>query len=253
MRNPLPPSPYCPPPAEDLKTLHIDDHIVIANKPAGLLSVPGRGPEKAFCAVSILSARHGDIFTVHRLDMDTSGIMVFARTKPAQSRLARAFQDRRVEKTYTAIVHGTPAPASGTINLPIATFSHQRPLRHIDENGREAITRYETLKIEGGKSLISLKPKTGRSHQLRLHLKAIGTPILGDRFYGIGDDSPFLLLHATTLSFRHPHTNERQHHIAPIPDYFPLKAPKCSGETVAAQKINDIQAPADISDQETAQ
>ncbi|MEL7231526.1 MAG: RluA family pseudouridine synthase [Pseudomonadota bacterium] len=253
MKPPLPQSPYNPPPAESLKTLYIDDHIVVASKPAGLLSVPGRGPEKAFCAVSILSVRHGDVLTVHRLDMDTSGIVVFARTKPAQSRLARAFQDRRVEKTYTAIVHGTPDPVTSTINLPIATFSHQRPLRHIDENGREAITHYETLKTEGAKSLLSLKPETGRSHQLRLHLKSIGVPILGDRFYGIGDESPHLLLHATTLSFRHPHTNERQHYTAPIPDYFPLKFSERSGESVAAQKIADIQSPTDMSDQETDQ
>ncbi|MEM1037227.1 MAG: RluA family pseudouridine synthase [Pseudomonadota bacterium] len=216
----LPLSPYRPPLADTLETLHIDDHIVLANKPSGLLSVPGRGPEKAFCAVSILSERHGEVLTVHRLDMDTSGIMVFARTKQAQSRLARAFQDRRVAKTYVAIVHGTAKPLNGTINLPIAALSKQRPLRHIDPDGREAITHYQTLETKGSYALLELKPETGRSHQLRLHLKAIATPIVGDRFYGRDDGNPHLLLHAETLSFRHPDSNERQTYHAERPSYF---------------------------------
>ncbi|MEL8056252.1 MAG: RluA family pseudouridine synthase [Pseudomonadota bacterium] len=218
----LPLSPYRPPAAEALETLYIDDHIIIASKPSGLLSVPGRGPEKAFCAVSILSRRHGEVFTVHRLDMDTSGIMVFARTKPAQSRLARAFQDRRIEKTYLAFVHGQPDPKQGKIDLAIATFSKQRPLRHIDENGRPAITHYETLETRPNHALLQLKPETGRSHQLRLHLKAIGTPIVGDKFYGPDDSAPHLLLHAATLEFNHPATNERVQFTAPQPSYFEI-------------------------------
>ncbi|MEM7493990.1 MAG: pseudouridine synthase, partial [Pseudomonadota bacterium] len=138
-------NPYHPPAADKLETIFVDEDIIIASKPGGLLSVPGRGPEKSVCAVSILSERHGEVLTIHRLDMDTSGIMVFARQKPAQSRLSRAFQDRRVQKTYLAIVHGQPQPPAGLIDLPIAALSKQRPLRHIDENGREAITAYETL------------------------------------------------------------------------------------------------------------
>ncbi|MEM1088434.1 MAG: pseudouridine synthase, partial [Pseudomonadota bacterium] len=115
-----------------------------------------------------------------------------------------------------------PSPANGTINLPIAAYSHQRPLRHIDERGREAITHYETLQTNSTKSLLSLKPETGRSHQLRLHLKTIGTPIVGDRFYGIDDGSAHLMLHAETLRFHHPDTNEVTTQTATRPSYFKL-------------------------------
>ena len=215
-------TPYNPPAADKLETVFFDEDIIIANKPSGLLSVPGRGPEKSVCAVSILSERHSEVFTIHRLDMDTSGIMVFARHKPAQSRLSRAFQDRRVEKTYRAIVHGKPHPPTGVIDLPIAALSKQRPLRHIDENGREAVTAYETLDEIEDKALLKLHPKTGRSHQLRLHLKAIGTPIIGDRFYGHEDGSKHLMLHAQTLVFRHPTSNDRVQYSAALPDYFQL-------------------------------
>lgn len=215
-------SPYHPPAPDKLETIFVDEDIVIANKPSGLLSVPGRGPEKSVCAVSILSERHGEVFTVHRLDMDTSGIMVFARTKPAQSRLARAFQDRRVQKTYLAIVHGQPHPPTGLIDFPIAALSKQRPLRHIEENGREAITEYEVIENANGKTLLNLTPKTGRSHQLRLHLQAIGTPILGDRFYGRDDGCKHLLLHAQMLEFRHPGSNELVRYTASRPDDFKL-------------------------------
>lgn len=220
--EPFPLSPYAPPPAARLTTIHIDDHIIVANKPGGLLSVPGRGPEKAFCAVSVLSDRVGDVFTVHRLDMDTSGIIVFARTKAAQSRLSRAFQERQISKTYLAVVEGEPIPKSGEITFPIAAYSKRRPLRHIEEGGREAITHYETLETQADKSLIKLSPVTGRSHQLRLHMQAIGHPILGDRFYGRETSANQLMLHAETLGFPHPETKEKVRYFAPKPDYFQL-------------------------------
>lgn len=193
---------------------------MLANKPSGLLSVPGRGPEKACCAVSILSDRLGEAFTVHRLDMDTSGIMAFARTKLAQSRLSRAFQERKTQKSYLAIVEGQPQPAAGQIDFPIAAYSKQRPLRHIEEGGQEALTKYETVQSDGANSLLKLTPITGRSHQLRLHLKAIGHPIRGDRFYGNTETASRLMLHAETLGFPHPITREKEIYIAPTPDYF---------------------------------
>lgn len=218
--TPFPMSPYAPPDADALVTLYEDEAVIIADKPAGLLSVPGRAPEKAFCAVSILSERHGAVLTVHRLDMDTSGIMVFARTKAAQSSLSRAFQERKVTKAYLAMVEGRPNPASGTIDLPIAAHSLQRPLRHITEDGRPAITHFETLKSTSNKSLIQLTPETGRSHQLRLHLKALGHPILGDRFYGDGKSAKRLMLHAFRLGFPHPETGQPVRFTAPEPDCF---------------------------------
>lgn len=222
MNTSFPLSPYIPPSADKLTIIYRDDHIVLANKPSGLLSVPGRGPEKAFCAVSILSERLGEIFTVHRLDMDTSGIMVFARTKMAQSKLSRSFQERRTQKAYLAIVEGEPQPAAGQIDLPIANYSKQRPLRHIEVGGQDALTKYETVDNTSTKSLLKLTPITGRSHQLRLHLKAIGHPVLGDRFYGNADTAPSLMLHAETLGFPHPNSGEIKTFIAPKPDYFYL-------------------------------
>lgn len=198
--------PYTPPPADDLISLFVDDDIIVADKPSGLLSVPGRGAEKAICAASLLANRHGSAFTVHRLDMDTSGVMVFARTKAAQRALSICFQKRLPEKQYTAIVEGRPQGDSGTITLPIAKFSRQRPLRHIDEDGQEAITHWQVVERDNHTTRLKLIPETGRSHQLRLHLSAIGHPILGDPFYGDTALAKRLLLHAEKLSFPHPET-----------------------------------------------
>ncbi|GAB5459496.1 MAG: pseudouridine synthase [Henriciella sp.] len=200
------PPPYTPPPEADLTSLFVDDDIIVADKPSGLLSVPGRGGEKATCAESLLAERHGSAFTVHRLDMDTSGVMVFARTKAAQRALSICFQKRLPKKQYTAIVEGAPQGDSGTIALPIAKFSHQRPLRHIDKDGQEAITHWQVIERDNNKTRLKLTPETGRSHQLRLHLSAIGHPILGDPFYGDTALAKRLLLHADTLSFPHPKT-----------------------------------------------
>jgi len=203
-----PPSPYKPPPIDRLKTLHADDWIVVCDKPSGLLSVPGRGPEKAVCANSILSTRHGRVLTVHRLDMDTSGLMVFARTKEAHKTLSRAFEKRAVKKSYEALVAGHPSQQSGTINAAIARFSLNRPLRHLDPQGREAITHWRVLENAQKNSRVALNPETGRSHQLRLHMASLGHPILGDVFYGDPDSHERLCLHAKSLSFAHPESGE---------------------------------------------
>ena len=203
-----PPSPYKPPPFDRLTTLHADDWVVVCDKPSGLLSVPGRGPEKAVCANSILSERHGPVFTVHRLDMDTSGLMVFARTKEAQKTLSRAFEKRAVKKSYEALVTGHPSQKSGTINAAIARFSLNRPLRHLDPDGREAITHWRVLETDQTHSRVALNPVTGRSHQLRLHMASLGHPILGDVFYGDPDSHDRLCLHAKRLSFAHPESGE---------------------------------------------
>lgn len=211
------PSPYCPPSAETLITVHCDDEIVLADKPSGLLSVPGRGPEKAFCAHSILSERHGPVLTVHRLDMDTSGLMVFARTKDAQRALSRQFEKRAVEKTYEALVEGNVAEDTGVIDKAIAKYSLDRPLRHLAPDGQTAITRWQVIDRAPQHSRLLLHPETGRSHQLRLHLKSIGHPILGDVFYGDKTKHSRLCLHAKTLNFYRPHSDEKIHVSTPTP------------------------------------
>ncbi|MEL7039990.1 MAG: RluA family pseudouridine synthase [Pseudomonadota bacterium] len=203
------PKPYKPPPREALKTIYADADLLIIDKPSGLLSVPGRGPEKAICAHRILSDDHGPVFTVHRLDMDTSGIMIFARSKAAQRHLSRQFEQRRVDKVYEALVEGCPQPKSGTIDAPIARYSKQRPLRHLDPNGQSAITRWQRIANDGNSARLALFPQTGRSHQLRLHLASLGHPILGDVFYGDPSSHERLCLHAKSLRFEHPETRQK--------------------------------------------
>ena len=166
--------------------MHVADDFIIADKPSGLLSVPGIGPEKAVCANSVLSERHGPVLTVHRLDMDTSGLMVFARTKDAQRALSRQFELRAVDKTYEALVEGEMESEAGTIDAPIAKYSLKRPLRHLDPDGQTAITHWRVLERQPGQTRVWLKPETGRSHQLRVHCLAIGHPILGDPLYAEG-------------------------------------------------------------------
>lgn len=204
---------YCPPPAHALRTIHLADDFAVIDKPSGLLSVPGRGPDKAVCAQSVAEKRFGTALTVHRLDMDTSGLMVFARNKSAQRALSNAFQTRRVEKTYNAIVSGHLNAATGCIDLPIARFSKQRPLRHIagpdETDALAATTHWRVTQELPGKTRLDLTPMTGRSHQLRLHLAAIGHPILGDAFYGDPASAERLLLHASTLCFPAPCGAER--------------------------------------------
>lgn len=201
------PSPYNPPPAESLRTVYEDDAIIVADKPSGLLSVPGIGPEKAVCANSILSARHGPVLTVHRLDMDTSGLILFARNKDVQRALSRQFEQRLVDKTYVALVEGHLAEDHGIIDRAIARFSHNRPLRHLDPDGRSAITHWTAIEKTSAATRVELNPKTGRSHQLRLHMASLGHPILGDVFYGDPNTHDRLCLHAARLAFSHPQTN----------------------------------------------
>ena len=204
----LNPKPYNPPHADAMKVLHVDEALVMIDKPSGLLSVPGRGPEKAVCAVSRLTDRGLATLTVHRLDMDTSGLMIFARTKDAQKALSRQFEDRHVSKTYQAVTMGEIDGEAGTIDAAIARFSKQRPLRHLDPKGRPAITHWQVLKRCAGRTRLSLEPETGRSHQLRLHLASIGHPIVGDVFYGDPDTQERLHLHAQKLRFKHPESGQ---------------------------------------------
>ncbi len=201
-----PPKPYKPPPPDQLQTLYCDQWIVVCDKPSGLLSVPGRGPEKAVCASAILSARHGEVLIVHRLDMDTSGVMIFARTKAIQRTLSASFENRAVGKSYEALISGIPGDHRGTVHAAIAKYSLERPLRHLDPDGREAITHWQIVDRADGYSRVALTPETGRSHQLRLHMASLGHPILGDVFYGDASSHERLCLHATSLHLPHPHS-----------------------------------------------
>lgn len=203
-----PVTPYNPPAATQMKTVYSDDDIVVGDKPSGLLSVPGIGPEKAICANSILSDRHGAVLTVHRLDMDTSGLIVFARTKEAQRVLSKQFEARSVEKTYEALVQGRVKGEVGTIDKAIARFSHARPLRHLDPDGQSAITHWSVIERSSSTTRLVLRPETGRSHQIRLHLASENHPILGDVFYGDPTSHTRLCLHATSLKFVHPISQE---------------------------------------------
>jgi tRNA pseudouridine32 synthase/23S rRNA pseudouridine746 synthase len=196
--------------------LHADDGLLVIDKPAGLLSVPGRGPDKQDCLSTRIRSRFSDALVVHRLDMATSGLMVMARGPTAQQRLNQAFAQRRVHKRYQAIVQGEPATgladgAWASIDLPILLDWPQRPRRTISvDAGKPSTTRWRVLGQEGaGRTRVELEPVTGRSHQLRVHMLAIGHPILGDALY-CRDDSqaaaPRLLLHATHLALDHPLT-----------------------------------------------
>lgn len=185
--------------------LFVDEHLLVAVKPAGLLSVPGRGPNKQDCLSARVQDHYPDALIVHRLDMATSGLMLFARGTVMQRTLSIMFQDRQMNKRYVAVCAGKLEPAEGEIDLPIAPDWPNRPLQHVDTvHGKPSLTRYRLLLQESERSRVELEPVTGRSHQLRLHLSSIGHPILGDALYGDENSAPRLLLHACLLSFSHP-------------------------------------------------
>lgn len=187
--------------------LHADDHCVVVDKPAGLPAVPGRPQALHDCAWSRVKARYPDARVVHRLDMATSGLLLFARGEAAQRALSRAFEERRVHKRYVAVVEGAIGTDAGEIDLPIGAHWPDRPRRHVDRQaGQAALTRYRVLSVEGGRTRVELEPVTGRTHQLRVHLAAIGHPILGDTLYApiaVQAAAPRLMLHACMLAFPH--------------------------------------------------
>jgi len=204
--------PYCPPPHAPLEFLYVDDHLLVVNKPSGLLTVPGRGTEKQDCLWLRLQQSHPEALVVHRLDMETSGIVLFARDTGTQSQLGKQFAGREIDKTYVAIVEGRPQPAQGEIDLPLIADWPNRPKQKGDhERGKPSRTRYRVLDSDdaSGTSRVELKPVTGRSHQLRVHMMSLGHPIIGDRLYGqeleTGNGGR-LMLHASELAFTHPRT-----------------------------------------------
>lgn len=212
-----------------LRIVHATDAWVVVDKPPGLLSVPGKGPEKADCVparVSAMFPRATGPLVVHRLDMDTSGLLVVGLTPESQRALSRQFEDRVVRKAYVALVDGVVEGAeSGTIDLPMRLDPHHRPWQVIDYvHGRAAVTHWRIMAIEHRQTRLRLEPQTGRSHQLRVHcatsaaLGGLGHAIVGDVLYGTGYrdaqavgrliPAPRLMLHASELEFSDPDSGE---------------------------------------------
>ncbi len=199
----------------EIDIVYSDDHIVIVNKPSGLLSVPGRGLNKQDCVVSqikYLFPQCIDQPAVHRLDMDTSGLLILALTQEAHRNLSKQFQHRKVKKHYIALLDGIIKQTSGEIRLPFRLDPDNRPYQMYDpENGKLGITRWKKLGIKNGKTRIKFSPLTGRTHQLRVHSAhkyGLGTPIVGDKLYGNETKHGKLKLHACELTFTHPVTNK---------------------------------------------
>lgn len=197
---------------EKVGILYRDADLLVVDKPAFLLSVPGRAPENRDCVSRRMAAEYGDIRVVHRLDLDTSGVMVLARTRAAQSALGRAFQRRLVSKEYQAVVEGLVERDSGEIDLPLIADWPNRPLQKVCfDTGKPALTRWTVLARDqrAATTRLALFPVTGRSHQLRIHCREIGHPILGCDLYAppaVLGRSERLLLHAHRLAFNHPTT-----------------------------------------------
>jgi tRNA pseudouridine32 synthase/23S rRNA pseudouridine746 synthase len=219
-----PPAPrvYAPPTAPFLAVVHADDDILVLDKPCGLLTVPGKSAELADCVASRAAARHPGARIVHRLDMDTSGLLVLAMNPAAHRHLGLQFERRHVNKTYVARVAGHLRADAGTIDLPLSCDWPNRPRQMVDhESGRGAVTHYQVMeRAADGTTRVQLSPVTGRSHQLRVHMLALGHPILGDPLYATGTAltaADRLQLHAATLEIRHPVGGARLRFDAPAP------------------------------------
>jgi tRNA pseudouridine32 synthase/23S rRNA pseudouridine746 synthase len=208
------------PPDTPLSILYEDAAVLVLDKPAGLLTVPGKLANREDCLISRLQTARWDALVVHRLDCDTSGVIIFARTKQAQGFLGQEFEQRRAEKTYVARVQGVIAEDAGRIDLPLGSDWDYRPRQKVDPvKGRPAVTDWQVIERGETETRVRLTPHTGRSHQLRVHMLALGHPILGDQIYAPDTtrDHARLMLHAETLSLHHPTTRERVTFSAPVP------------------------------------
>ncbi len=195
--------------------IYEDEHVLVLNKPAGLLSMA----KGEYCAEPTLE-NYG--LLVHRLDRDTSGVVILAKDPDTQAMLRRQFQDRKTHKTYYAIIAGHPKLPEAMIDLPIARNLKRPTTFQVDQNGKPAQTHYKVLAQNNKYSLVELKPTTGRTHQLRVHMRHLGTPILGDAVYGDAKSAPRLMLHAKELEITIPGPNEnlRKTFIADLPPEF---------------------------------
>jgi tRNA pseudouridine32 synthase/23S rRNA pseudouridine746 synthase len=190
--------------------IYQDEFLIAVDKPEGLLSVPGLGEANQDCVVARLLENNPEVKVVHRLDCYTSGIMVLAVGIEAQRNLSRQFHDRKINKEYIAVVHGILNEQQGTIDIPMRGDPDDRPRQIVDyQQGKNSMTHWTVLDIENNRTRLLLKPVTGRTHQLRVHCKAIGHTIVGDGLYGEeSEQEDRMLLHAETIELTHPQTGE---------------------------------------------
>ncbi len=225
------------PEAIPLEILHEDEHLLCINKPPGLVVHPAAGHWEGtlvnailhHCGAKLPAGSHPlRPGIVHRLDKDTSGCILVAKTSEAHHALARQFADRTARKTYLAVVRGKPRATAGVMTGAIARHPVHRQRMAVTRraSARAAETSWQLLGTTGRLSLLECRPKTGRTHQIRVHLKHLGHPVAGDRVYGGGADFPRQLLHAWKISVRHPATGEPLDFEAPVPDDFPLHPPQ---------------------------
>ena len=212
---------YNPPQEPWLDLVYRDDYIAVVNKPSGLLSVPGNQPQYYDSAMSRVKEKYGFCEPAHRLDMATSGILLFALSKAADRELKRQFREREPKKYYQALVWGDVEQDHGVVELPLICDWENRPRQKICfERGKRAVTFYDVLqRYPNNTTRVKLTPITGRSHQLRLHMLALGHPILGDKFYAHPQAkalSPRLCLHAESLQIQHPISGETMVFTAPV-------------------------------------
>ncbi len=198
------------PPMDDIEVLHEDSDLLFVNKPAGLLSVPGKTPDLADCLLTRLEIAFPTVRLVHRLDRDTSGVMVFALTAHGQKHLGQQFEARVPKKTYVARLAGRLEPKEGEVDLPLIVDWPNRPKQMVcHETGKPALTGYKVVKSSDEETRVRLFPKSGRSHQLRVHMLSLGHPILGDPLYApeTTEAHPRMMLHAEELRVNHPENN----------------------------------------------
>ncbi|WP_306144305.1 pseudouridine synthase [Roseibium sp. MMSF_3412] len=212
---------YKPPLDPFLPVIHADADVLVVDKPSGLLSVPGKAPEHGDCVESRAQAAHGNARIVHRLDMDTSGVMVLAMNPAAHRHLGLQFERRKTHKTYIADLWGHLAGDTGEVDLPLICDWPNRPKQMVcHANGKAALTKWQVIGRSDRTTRVRLFPHTGRSHQLRVHMLALGHPILGDRFYAEDEAlmaSGRLALHAESLELHHPTGGERVTFRSPCP------------------------------------
>ncbi|TQF66876.1 bifunctional tRNA pseudouridine(32) synthase/23S rRNA pseudouridine(746) synthase RluA [Pseudoalteromonas luteoviolacea] len=212
---------YNPPLDPYIEILYQDDHMLVINKPSGLLTVPGKDPKHADSAINRINRVYPSAKIVHRLDMATSGVLCLAMHKEAHRFLSIQFQDRLTKKRYVARVHGKLTQSHGSVDLPLICDWPNRPKQKVcHESGKPSLTHFEVIEHEAQATRVSLTPITGRSHQLRVHMQSLGHVILGDRLYAQGEAlaaASRLQLHAQMLQICHPISGEMMHFEAPDP------------------------------------
>lgn len=196
------------PPLDPIVIVHRDEDILVLDKPSGLLSVPGRDPALSDSLATRVQKQFPKALMIHRLDKDTSGLVLMSLNRRAHAKIAAQFEQRTTKKSYVAVVWGQMEGDSGHVDLPLAIDQDNKPRHRVDhEHGRPAQTDWRVLERLPQATRLRLFPLTGRTHQLRVHMQAIGHPMLGDAFYADGEAlaaAGRLLLHAEELSFRHP-------------------------------------------------